>query len=113
CKDSSYKWLLWNAVSVPEQETIYAVARDITGRKRSEALLRESEERHRKLFDNNPHPTWVFDRETLRFLAVNDAAVHQYGYSRDEFLAMTLKDIRPPEDVPALVETVKNLGEGN
>ncbi|MGC2731746.1 MAG: PAS domain S-box protein, partial [Candidatus Sulfotelmatobacter sp.] len=113
CKDGSYKWLLWNAVSVSEQETIYAVARDITGRKRAEALLRESEERHRKLFDNNPHPTWVFDRETLCFLAVNDAAVQKYGYSREEFLAMTLKDIRPPEDVPALLETVRALGDGN
>jgi PAS domain S-box-containing protein len=113
CKDGSYKWLLWNAVSVSEQEAIYAVARDITERKRVEELLRESDERHRKLFDNNPHPTWVFDRETLRFLAVNAAAVRKYGYSRDEFLAMTLKDIRPPEDVPALLETVKALGDGN
>jgi len=113
CKDGSYKWLLWNAVSVFEQEAIYAVARDITERKRAEELLRESDERHRKLFDNNPHPTWVFDRETLRFLAVNAAAVRKYGYSRDEFLAITLKDIRPPEDVPALLETVKTLGDGN
>ncbi len=113
CKDGSYKWLLWNAVSVPEQEAVYAVARDITERKRVEALLRESDERHRKLFDNNPHPTWVFDRETLRFLAVNAAAVRKYGYSRDEFLAMTLENIRPPEDVPALLEAVKALGEGN
>ena len=112
CKDGSYKWLLWNAVSVSEQELIYAVARDITERKRAEALLRESEERHRKLFDNNPHPTWVFDRETLGFLAVNDAAVRKYGYSRDQFLAMTLKDIRPPEDIPALLKTVRSLGEG-
>ena len=89
------------------------IARDISEHKRSEKLLRESEERHRKLFDNNPHPTWVFDRETLRFLAVNDAAVRRYGYSRDEFLAMTLKDIRPVEDVPALLEAVRSLGEGN
>jgi PAS domain S-box-containing protein len=113
CKDGSYKWLLWNAVSALEQEAIYAVARDITERKRAEDLLKESDERHRKLFDNNPHPTWVFDRETLRFLAVNTAAIRKYGYSRDEFLAMTLKDIRPPEDVPALLETVKALGDGN
>ena len=69
-----------------EQEVIYAVARDITERRRAEELLQESEDRHRKLFDNNPHPTWVFDRETLHFLAVNAAAVRKYGYSRDEFL---------------------------
>src|SRR4029077_8935758 len=113
CKDGSYRWLLWNAISVPEKAAIYAVARDITERKRAEELLRESDERHGRLFDNNPHPTWVFDRETLRFLAVNAAAVRKYGYSRDEFLAMTLKDIRPPEDVPALLETVRALGDGN
>src|SRR5579862_6964324 len=76
------------------------ITRDITEHRRAEQRLQESEERHRKLFDNNPHPTWVFDRETLRFLAVNAAAVKKYGYSNDEFLAMTLKDIRPPEDIP-------------
>lgn len=113
CKDGSYKWLLWNAVSVPEHQAIYAVARDMTERKRVEEVLQESEERHRKLFDNNPHPTWVFDLETLQFLAVNAAAVSTYGYSRDEFLAMTIKDIRPPEDIPALLETVRALGDKN
>ena len=113
CKDGSYKWLMWNAISVPEQELIYAAARDITERKRSEELLKESEERHRKLFDNNPHPTWVFDRASLRFLAVNAAAVRNYGYSHDEFAAITIQDIRPPEDIPLVVERVAALKDGN
>lgn len=52
---------------------------------------------------------WVFDLETLRFLDVNDAAVLSYGYSRAEFLAMTIEDIRPPEDIPRLRETLQDL----
>ena len=52
---------------------------------------------------------WVFDHETLAFLEVNDAAVEHYGYSREEFLAMTLTDIRPPEDVPAMIEYLHQL----
>jgi PAS domain S-box-containing protein len=89
------------------------VVTDVTEHKGAEEVLRESEERHRKLFEHNPHPTWVFDRETLRFLAANGAAVRKYGYSRDEFLAMTIKDIRPPEDVPALLEALGGLGDAN
>jgi hypothetical protein len=65
-----------------------------------------SERRYRDLFELNPQAMWVFDVETLRFLAVNNAAVRSYGYSRDDFLAMTVKDIRPAEDVPALLEEV-------
>ena len=81
---------------------------------RSEATkqaMQESEERHRKLFENNPQPTWVYDRETLRFLAVNSAAVRKYGYSAEEFLAMTIKDIRPPEEVPRLLSDVGFLSD--
>jgi PAS domain S-box-containing protein len=59
---------------------------------------------YRLLFDSNPHPMWVFDAETLAFLAVNDAAIRLYGYSRHEFLGMTIKEIRPREEVPALLE---------
>jgi PAS domain S-box-containing protein len=64
------------------------------------------------LFEHNPMPMWVYDRETLRFLAVNAAAVAHYGYSRVDFLAMTLKDIRPPEDVPALLKILRKASEG-
>jgi PAS domain S-box-containing protein len=54
---------------------------------------------------------WVFDRETLAFLDVNEAAVQQYGYSRQEFLRMTIKEIRPPEDVPQLLRQTEVLRE--
>jgi two-component system cell cycle sensor histidine kinase/response regulator CckA len=56
------------------------------------------------LFERHPSPMWVFDRHTLAFLAVNDAAIREYGFSRDEFLAMSILDIRPAEDVPPLLE---------
>ncbi len=112
CKDGSYKWLLWNAVSSPGQGTVYAVARNITNRKEAEAKCRESEERYRKLFELNPQPTWIYDQETMRFLAVNKSAVEKYGYSQEEFLSMTIRDIRPLEDVPALLKSVATLHDG-
>jgi diguanylate cyclase (GGDEF)-like protein/PAS domain S-box-containing protein len=66
----------------------------------------DTAERYRLLFDRNPQPMWVYDMETLRFLAVNDAAVGHYGYRRAEFLEMTIRDIRPAEDVEALEQSV-------
>ena len=61
-----------------------------------------SREEYRLLFESNPQPMWVFDRRTLAFLAVNEAAIRHYGYSRQEFLGMTILDIRPREEVPML-----------
>src|SRR6185295_15934768 len=60
---------------------------------------RQSEERYRKMFEHNPTPMWVFDPRTFDFLAVNDATLALYGYTREEFLGLSARDIRPPERV--------------
>jgi len=67
----------------------------------------EREGRFGLLFEHSPLPMWVYDLDTLAFLAVNDAAVAGYGYSREEFLGMRITDIRPEEDVPALLADVR------
>jgi hypothetical protein len=61
-----------------------------------------SEEQWRLLFDNNPHPMWLYDRNTMRFLQANDSAIRQYGYDREEFLQMHLRDIYPPAEYGTL-----------
>jgi PAS domain S-box-containing protein len=79
---------------------------------RQQRRIVDSENQYRLLFERNPHPMWVYDLKTLRFLMVNDAAVNHYGYTRDEFLAMTIKDIRPAEDVPSLLENIAQVTTG-
>jgi PAS domain S-box-containing protein len=101
-----------SVISYGGREIICTVVRDITERKRAETELRASEERYRLLFKNNPHPMWVYDLETLEFIAVNQAAVEHYGYTRDEFLHMTIADIRPPEYIPLLLENISQVDSG-
>ena len=84
---------------------------DVTQAWQAEKELRDREARYRELFESNPHPMWVFDRESRRFLTVNDAAIEHYGYSREEFLAMTIADIRPAEDRATLDDVLGALGQ--
>ena len=78
--------------------------RDISKRVYAEQARNRSEEKYRLLFESNPNAMWVLDSETRRFLAVNDAAIHRYGYSGEEFSAMTLESIFAPEEAPRLRE---------
>lgn len=123
--DGTSGWFEIQIVPVPEG--IFILSIDISERKKSEtAILKAahnlqesntklaaayqnlelSEVKYRELFMNNPQPMWIYDLKTLAFLMVNDAAVHQYGYSHEEFLQMTLMDIRPTEEVDSLLENI-------
>lgn len=85
---------------------IIVVTNDITERKKAEETIAASEANYKYLFENNPHPMWVYELETLKFLAANDTAVNKYGYSREEFLTMTLKDIRPIYEIELLEKNI-------
>ena len=120
--DGIYRW--WLIRSVPVKDAAgkifkwFGTATDVDDLKVAAATLAtaerkqlESEVQYRPLFDSNPHAMWVFDQETLAFLAVNDAAVRLYGFSREEFLGMTIKDIRPPEEVAGLLAYLPTMGD--
>ena len=112
CADGDHRtWAFSSAPLEPLRDgrrSVISIAADVTASRATERALRDSEASHRLLFESNPHPMWVYDTQTLRFLAVNDAAVARYGYGRDEFMAMTLEDIRPPEDIPHLLASVRD-----
>lgn len=86
---------------------------DISERKKAEIATLDSEMRFRSLFESNPLPLWVYDVETLRFQKVNEAAVSHYGYSRDEFMSMTIKEIRSPEQVAPFIEDIEVRQQSN
>jgi PAS domain S-box-containing protein len=87
---------------------------DITRRRQAQDALRGSEERYRLFFEQNPQPMWVYEKPSLRFIAVNQSTIDHYGYSREEFLGMNLRDIRPEEDIPELLEDFSsNRAEGD
>src|SRR5438105_2960649 len=78
------------------------------GNRSRHACLPPDGQRHRVLFESSPLPLWVYDLETLRIVDVNEVACRKYGYTRDEFLALTIRDIRPPQDIARVEESVRS-----
>ncbi len=88
-----------------QQELSFIKSTDVNGL--SNRKLFDNEEHYRYLFESNPQPMWIYDINSLNFIEINNAAVHHYGYSREEFLGMTIKDIRPKDEIDALLNNIK------
>ncbi|MDB5112723.1 MAG: domain S-box-containing protein [Mucilaginibacter sp.] len=99
----------WYEISAyPSAKGLSVYFKDITERKCIEIRLTASEKRYSELFHLSPLPMMVFDLDTLQFLDVNEATINLYGYTRGEFLSMTLKDIKPAEDIPEMERLLEN-----
>lgn len=90
----------------------YVQVKDVTKRKKLASELLKSEENYKLMFQQNPMPICIWDMETMKFLEVNDTMVIHYGFSREEFLNMTVLDIRPAEDVDDFMERFSTLAPG-
>ncbi|MDB5148820.1 MAG: domain S-box protein, partial [Mucilaginibacter sp.] len=100
CKDGSNNWVEFygTRTQIDDEPTIIGSMIDITERKEIEEELRLSEQKYKLLFDSNPLPMWMIAKSDLSIIAVNHAATKHYGYTAEEFLGMTIKDVRPPEE---------------
>ncbi len=96
----------------------WGITADVTAQVEAERALTRSREQsdasermHRAMFERNPQPLWLYDRQSFQIVAVNDAALAAYGYSRDEFLAMTIPDLLPAEGAAEFASSM-TLGDG-
>jgi PAS domain S-box-containing protein len=103
---------IWFDVSAyPSEQGLSVFFKDITANKKTLQALAESEKRYSDLFQLSPQPMFVYDMDSLAYLDVNNAAIIHYGYSREEFLSMTVLDIRPAEDIPLVQRTMSEQQE--
>ncbi len=100
-----------SALDFGGKKGVLVILKDMTKRMEEAGFLRDNEVRYRLFFEANPLPMYLFDGETLRFLDVNEAGVQQYGYSKEEFLELTMFDIRPPAEKKRLQEYVSAFHE--
>jgi PAS domain S-box-containing protein len=115
-KNGEWRWLetkLTNLLADPAVHGIVSNSRDVTEKKKSEEAILESEERYRSLFFNNPMSICIWDLDTFEILEVNDTAQKEYGYSRDEFLSLSIHNLRKEEYTEHFISLVKELKEMN
>jgi PAS domain S-box-containing protein len=113
--EGSEKWYQTSGAPVFDGAGVFTgyrgTTKDLTALMRAQQAVVESERRYRLMFDLNPHPMWVFDSESFGFLAVNQAACKQYGYSADAFMDMTIFDLHPPCELPRLKAALEKSPE--
>lgn len=107
-KDGTVATIEWSSSWDANEQIRYGTARDITEKKKNELALVESEKQYKTLFEDSPLPMFIWEFDTKKILNCNYEALELYGYTRDEFLGLTLLDIRPAEDIPILMEAAKN-----
>ncbi len=112
--DGGLRWLAARGARVQGRDGLCmtGAVQDVSERLEAQARLFDAERQFRLVFERNPLPFWLFAVDSLRFLEVNQAAIRQYGYSREEFLGMTLLDLRPRSEAERLLQDVRMPREG-
>jgi len=111
-KNGDWRWLETKVTDLTDDPSVNGIvtnSRDITERIHAEEELKNSEEKYKLLFQESPLPKWVYALGTFKILDVNKNAIAEYGYSREEFLNMTVSDLHPKEEIPRLLTIRKNL----
>ncbi|MFN3529035.1 MAG: PAS domain S-box protein [Bacteroidia bacterium] len=110
-KQGRVVYMSWSARFDQEQQLLYCIARDSSVQKEANEQLAATEARYKLLFDVSPICKWIYDINSLEILDVNAAVLKQFGYSRDEILQMTIRELRPAEEIPVMLEANHNLKE--
>ncbi|WP_343237261.1 bifunctional diguanylate cyclase/phosphodiesterase [Xanthomonas sp.] len=112
--EGPWRWLAARGALVQGRDGVRmtGAVQDVSERLEAQARLFDAERQFRLIFDRNPLPFWLFAVDDLRFLEVNQAAIRQYGYTREEFLAMTILDIRPPGHAEQVLQDVRQPRDG-
>lgn len=111
-KNGSWVWLETIVTDLTDEPSINGIvtnSRDITERINAQEQLKMSQEKYKSLFEFSPIPKWIIELETLKFLDVNVTAINHYGFSKEEFLNMTVKDIRPPDELSKFFFAIKDI----